>query len=62
VPFSQEQGTPLLTEAVALEPHRGHTIKFDVPGWLRKPFCVRAFVVNGGASLQDPPYPDLKAD
>lgn len=62
VPFSKEVGTPLLTETVALEPRRERTIEFEVPDWLRKPFCVKVFVVSGSAVLQHPPSAELKVD
>lgn len=62
VPFSKEEGTALLTETVALEPRRERTIEFEVPAWLRKPFCVKAFVVSGSAVLQHPSSAELKVD
>lgn len=62
VPFSKEEGTTVVAETITLDPYGQETIEFEVPKWLRKPFCLKAFIVRGSAVLQHPPSAELKLE
>jgi len=60
LPADASDGERILDEVLPPEPGVPAVFTPTVPGWIRKPYCCRCFVLAGRSRLVDPPVSRLK--